>query len=74
VKIGQHIPKTLIDLCRKDGRVTEIYNEGRTGNTDTLNDYWLTLADGWEWCDIGNVHESTVADCRAALKAVRRKL
>lgn len=70
MKIGNNIPKTLIDICKKDGRVLEITNEGRNGNTDTLNDYWLYLKDGWNWCDCSSVHETTVADCKEALQAV----
>jgi len=70
MKVGQNVPKTLVDLCRRDTRVVEVCNEGGC-NTDTVNDYWLTLADGWEWSGCGSVHESTVEDCRKALKDVK---
>lgn len=70
MKIGSNIPKTLITLCKQDGRVTEVCNEGEDDNRP--NNYWLTLVEGWHWCQCGSVHEHTIADCRQALKDVVR--
>jgi len=70
MEIDGKVPKTLVRLCQKDGRVKEVRNEGINNVTNTRNDYWLELKDGYNWEGCGSIHEPTIATCREALQAV----
>ena len=56
--------KSLDKLC-EDPRVVEIWDEGEDG-------LWLSLAEGWNWCDTGACHESTCSSLIAAFKSVTK--
>ncbi len=70
MSVGQNVPKSLVRLCQKDGRVAEITNE-EWSDGDHLNNYWLTLKDGWNWNDCSSIHENNVKNCKAEMKRIR---
>jgi len=71
MKIGNKVPKSLIEACKRDGRITEICNEDEWDG-EHQNQYWLTLADGWNWAGCGSIHECTVKDCINAMKCIEK--
>jgi len=71
MKIEGKISKQLVRYCERLGFVTSIHRESHDESRTGL-DYWIGLADGWNWCGCSSVHEMSVKDCISALKAVEK--